>query len=113
MSWHRPNIGSRMNREVHVRVWERAEVKFLRATRQHRNPYLTLAGQLPPPALVQWRVIELAGHVQPLSTAIVTRSRASRPRCAGRYRAAGRAAYNQLGRRPARGPVLSDNHIRT
>ena len=23
-----------MNREVHVRVWERAEVKFLRATRQ-------------------------------------------------------------------------------
>ena len=22
-----------MNREVHVRVWERAEVKFLRATR--------------------------------------------------------------------------------
>src|ERR1700730_8987607 len=34
MSWQRPNIGSRMNREVHVRVWERAEVKFLRATRQ-------------------------------------------------------------------------------
>ena len=25
-----------MNREVHVRVWERAEVKFLRATRQTR-----------------------------------------------------------------------------
>jgi hypothetical protein len=24
-----------MNREVHVRVWERAEVKFLRATRQN------------------------------------------------------------------------------
>jgi hypothetical protein len=23
-----------MNREVHVRVWERAEVKFLRATRR-------------------------------------------------------------------------------
>ena len=34
MSWQRPNIGSRMNREVHVRVWERAEVKFLRATRR-------------------------------------------------------------------------------
>src|ERR1700724_4513358 len=34
MSWHRPNIGSRMNREVHVRVGERAEVKFLRATRR-------------------------------------------------------------------------------
>src|SRR5947207_5135571 len=33
MSWQRPNIGSRMNREVHVRFWERAEVKFLRATR--------------------------------------------------------------------------------
>src|SRR6202040_2847411 len=39
MSWQRPNIGSRMNREVHVRVWERAEVKFLRATRQlHELP---------------------------------------------------------------------------
>src|SRR6516165_7679326 len=38
MSWQRPNIGSRMNREVHVRFWERAEVKFLRATRQ--NPAL-------------------------------------------------------------------------
>ena len=31
--YRRPNIGSRMNREVHVRFWERAEVKFLRATR--------------------------------------------------------------------------------
>ena len=31
MSWQRPNIGSRINREVHVRFWERAEVKFLRA----------------------------------------------------------------------------------
>src|SRR5262245_59651089 len=37
MSWQRPNIGSRMNREVHVRFWERAEVKFLRATRQNRS----------------------------------------------------------------------------
>src|SRR5215468_9112417 len=37
MSWQRPNIGSRMNREVHVRFWERAEVKFLRATRQSRR----------------------------------------------------------------------------
>jgi len=27
-----------MNREVHVRFWERAEVKFLRATRQNENP---------------------------------------------------------------------------
>src|SRR5262245_49946612 len=34
MSWQRPNIRSRMNREVHVRFWERAEVKFFRATRQ-------------------------------------------------------------------------------
>ena len=34
MSWQRPNIGSRVNREVHARFWERAEVKFLRATRQ-------------------------------------------------------------------------------
>src|SRR6184192_4560928 len=36
MSWKRPNIGSRVNREVHARFWERAEVKFLRATRQPR-----------------------------------------------------------------------------
>src|SRR5206468_8887069 len=36
MSWKRPNIGSRVNREVHARFWERAEVKFLRATRQTR-----------------------------------------------------------------------------
>ena len=29
-----------MNREVHVRFWERAEVKFLRATRQkHALPH--------------------------------------------------------------------------
>src|SRR5215467_9876742 len=34
MSWKRPNIGSRMNREVHVRFWERLEMKLLRATRQ-------------------------------------------------------------------------------
>jgi hypothetical protein len=26
-----------MNREVHVRFWERAQVKFLRATRQNEN----------------------------------------------------------------------------
>src|SRR5437764_14031831 len=37
MSWKRPNIGSRVNREVHARFWERAEVKFLRATRQSRR----------------------------------------------------------------------------
>ena len=33
-----------MNREVHVRVWERAEVKFLRATRQkQRLPHCNMA----------------------------------------------------------------------
>jgi len=34
-----------MNREVHVRVWERAEVKFLRATRHFRqiDPLPTLS----------------------------------------------------------------------
>src|ERR1039458_4353741 len=42
MAWQRPNIGSRVNREVHARFWERLEVKFLRATRpllhsRHRN----------------------------------------------------------------------------
>ena len=25
LSWKRPNIGSRMNREVHVRIWEHPE----------------------------------------------------------------------------------------
>src|SRR6266404_2258779 len=35
--WQRPNIGSRMNREVHVRFWERPEVKALRATRHSRR----------------------------------------------------------------------------
>src|SRR5713101_2947816 len=33
MPWKRPNNGSRMNREVHVRFWESPEVKVLRATR--------------------------------------------------------------------------------
>src|SRR5215472_17285559 len=33
MSWQRPNVGSRVNREVHARFWERAEVKLLCATR--------------------------------------------------------------------------------
>jgi hypothetical protein len=33
----RPNIGSRVNREVHARFWERAEVKFLRTTRYQRR----------------------------------------------------------------------------
>jgi hypothetical protein len=37
MSWKRPNNGSRMNREVHVRFWESPEVKVLRATRQSRR----------------------------------------------------------------------------
>ena len=32
-----PNIGSRVNREVHARFWEHAEVKFLRVTRQKRK----------------------------------------------------------------------------
>ena len=39
-----------MNREVHVRVWERAEVKFLRATRQNPNTSRMPACQLPPAA---------------------------------------------------------------
>ena len=34
MSWQWPNIGSRVNREVHARFWERPGVKLLRATRQ-------------------------------------------------------------------------------
>src|SRR5260370_24639909 len=37
MSWKRPNIGSRVNREVHARFWERPGVRFLRATRHSRR----------------------------------------------------------------------------
>ena len=33
----RSNIGSRVNREVHARFWERPGVRFLRATRQTRK----------------------------------------------------------------------------
>ena len=39
-----------MNREVHVRFWERAEVKFLRATRQNLNTSLQGARPVPPGA---------------------------------------------------------------
>ena len=36
----RSNIGSRVTREGHARIWERPEVKFLRATRRvSRAPY--------------------------------------------------------------------------
>jgi hypothetical protein len=37
MSWQRPNVGSRVTREGHARLWERPEVKFLRVTRQVRR----------------------------------------------------------------------------
>src|SRR6478752_9686048 len=43
MPRQRPNIGSRMNREVHVRFWERPEVKALRATRHFRPIQSVLA----------------------------------------------------------------------
>ena len=35
--WKRPSIGSRVNREVHARIWERPRVRFLRATRPWRH----------------------------------------------------------------------------
>ena len=35
----RLSIGSRVNREVHARFWERAEVKSPRATRPSRDSY--------------------------------------------------------------------------
>jgi len=37
MSWQRLIIGSRMNREVHARFWERAEVKVRHAVRPARQ----------------------------------------------------------------------------
>jgi len=39
-----------MNREVHVRFWERAEVKFLRATRQTEKPPFSGLYRLQPAA---------------------------------------------------------------
>ena len=39
-----------MNREVHVRFWERAEVQFLSATRQNEKPRRAGLCQLPPTA---------------------------------------------------------------
>ena len=42
MSWARPSIGSRVNREVHARFWERLGVKLPRATR-HSTLALTAA----------------------------------------------------------------------
>jgi hypothetical protein len=50
MSWKRPNIGSRVNREVHARFWERPGVRFLRATRQILTPRSAPACLLPPNA---------------------------------------------------------------
>lgn len=32
MPWQRPNVGSRVDREVQAQLWERPKVKFLRAT---------------------------------------------------------------------------------
>jgi hypothetical protein len=48
-----------MNREVHVRVWERAEVKFLRATRQNPTAPLEHPDLLGAPvgALLPWPVV--------------------------------------------------------
>ena len=44
LSLYRPNIGSRVNREVHARFWERLGVKLLRATRQSLPMRLASAG---------------------------------------------------------------------
>jgi hypothetical protein len=44
-----------MNREVHVRVWERAEVKFLRATRQSCSAPLRHSPQHPGNQTIQGR----------------------------------------------------------
>jgi hypothetical protein len=43
-----------MNREVHVRFWERAEVKYLRATRQTRSfADVRAMSAFPPEAVVE------------------------------------------------------------
>src|SRR5215471_11105774 len=42
----RSNIGSRVTREGHARFWERPEVKFLRATRQHHSSSTTNTGNV-------------------------------------------------------------------
>jgi len=48
--WQRPDNGSHMNREIHVRFWESPEVKVLQATRQNPNPSSAAARRLWPAA---------------------------------------------------------------
>ena len=56
-----------MNREVHVRFWERAEVKFLRATRQYENPSFWGLCQLPPATdMSLHRLLTSTGRSQPV-----------------------------------------------
>ena len=43
MSWQRPNIGSRVNQEVHAQFWERPGVKLFRATRHKQSFHEILA----------------------------------------------------------------------
>ncbi len=68
MSWQRPNIGSRVNREVHARFWERLGVKLLRATRQtETNDHVSdMSAPLPTPEkTAHWpakRLCAISGH---------------------------------------------------
>jgi hypothetical protein len=57
MSWQRPDIGSRVNQEVHARFWERPEVKFLRATRQNPKFPSAFLSQVLPSADIHVRTI--------------------------------------------------------
>ena len=57
-----------MNREVHVRFWERLEVKLLRATRHLRSSCaLPSDGSLSPDSFRARRMLvtEKTGHLQP------------------------------------------------
>src|ERR1035437_4551183 len=64
MPRQRPNIGSRMNREVHVRFWERPRVKVPRATRQTRRFKSLPATSALPPSTDIIRPVRLVRSVQ-------------------------------------------------
>jgi hypothetical protein len=92
MSWRRPNIGSRMNREVHVRVWERAEVKFLRATRQ--------LPALPRRSIAGCCALAANGHAAaPPRRLMNSRRRISAPKLRGQHCSA-RTRYLGIGLKP-------------
>src|SRR6516162_9557833 len=104
------NIASRMNREVHVRIWERPEVRALRATQQEetfgsltqrarpglipcRRPPQTRRNRYTPPRLPDHRV--QAGDAAPTDKSSAAPSREGLQQAARR-----RAQFRHVARDP-------------